>query len=212
MTMRKQNETQDEDWMLLLSESPSLDDGDDDPLAIEAEKSARLHHRRAGRQLQQQQRRRHLSSHAPPPVQETTQHGMMIDAGSQGSRLHVYEFTARVLQHSHEIRLAVRGEKLSVPTTDTAWTDRLQPGLDTFAFVEDDADMVSQVAAYLEPLLRFAKAVLAEKKDNWGRYPIYLKATGGLRTLPRPYRIRLIQAVRQLFHDPGFNPFFFRDE
>ena len=192
--------------------SKSEDDQEDllllyDPLSIEAETSAKLYHARTGHH-----RHRGLSHGPPPSIQETTQHGMMIDAGSQGSRLHVYEFSPRILEHGHDIRLAVRGEKLSVPTTDTAWTDRLQPGLDSFAYILDDDDMLAQVAAYLDPLMHFATTILSEKKDNWGSYPIYLKATGGLRTLPRPYRIRLIKAVRHLFQDEKFNPFYFRDE
>lgn len=180
---------------------------DFDPLSLEAEASRRLFLERTGRASRSRQ-----LSHGPPSPQENTQHGMMIDAGSQGSRLHVYEFDARTLKTRRDIRLAVRGEKLSVPTTDTAWTDRLQPGLDSFAFIDDDEDMKNQVAAYLEPLLRFAKAVLREKKDKFDSYPIYLKATGGLRTLPRPYRIRLVDMVRRLFHDETFNPFYFKDE
>jgi len=186
-----------------------------DPFSIEAAASQQLYQERTGhhdgRRLHQH--RRHLSNHGPPPIiQETTQHGMMIDAGSQGSRMHVYEFDARLLTTRRDIRQAVRGEKLSVPTTDTAWTDRLQPGLDSFAYIENDEDMLAQVEAYLQPLLHFAKAVLQEKEEIFGSFPIYLKATGGLRTLPRPYRIRLISVVRRLFHDEVFNPFYFRDE
>ena len=46
-----------------------------DPLWIEAEASRRLYHERTGRS--NRSRRLH---HPPPAVQETTQHGMMIDA------------------------------------------------------------------------------------------------------------------------------------
>jgi hypothetical protein len=62
------------------------------------------------------------------------------------------------------------------------------------------------------PLFDFAKMVLVEKKQHWSDYPCYLKATGGLRSLPRPYRIRLIGAVRTLMRNATFNPFFFEDE
>jgi GDA1/CD39 (nucleoside phosphatase) family len=190
-----------------------------DPLSIEAEASAELYRARTGgldiRRRSASSSYSNLLLHRElriPLVHASTQHGMMIDAGSQGTRLHVYEFDARVLDNTKDIMLAVRGEKLSVPTTDTAWTDRLMPGLDSFAYIENERDMVEQVAAYLEPLLLFAESVLAGKEKHWASFPIYLKATGGMRALPRPFRIRLINVVRQLFQNDTFNPFYFSDE
>jgi GDA1/CD39 (nucleoside phosphatase) family len=145
-------------------------------------------------------------------IHDGTQHGMMIDAGSQGTRIHIYEFEARILSTKRETEDAVSGRKLSIPTTDTRWTNRLRPGLDTFAFIEDDAQMIQMISQYLSPLLEFAKRVLVGKKSHWGHYPIYLKATGGLRALPRPYRIRLITAIRTILQDTSFNPFYFEQE
>jgi Golgi nucleoside diphosphatase len=81
--------------------------------------------------------------------------------------------------------------------------------LDEFSFQED---MPRQVKAYLEPLMNFAKEVLKEKKEKWKEYPIYIKATGGMRALPVPYRLRVMQAVRDMFSDPSFNPFYFEEE
>jgi GDA1/CD39 (nucleoside phosphatase) family len=63
------------------------------------------------------------------PNSKHTQHGMMIDAGSQGTRVHVYEFKSRILSNTYDIRQAVAGLKLSYPTTDTRWTNRLKPGV-----------------------------------------------------------------------------------
>ena len=137
---------------------------------------------------------------------------MMIDAGSQGTRIHIYEFEARILSKKRDTEDAVAGKKLSIPTTDTRWTNRLNPGLDTFAFIEEDDVMIEMVSQYLSPLIEFAKRVLVGKKQHWKNYPIYLKATGGLRTLPRPYRIRLITAVRTILQNTTFNPFFFEQE
>lgn len=84
--------------------------------------------------------------------------------------------------------------------------------LDNFAFIEDDNEMLEIVKAYLDPLLNFTKEILLDKKEHWSKYPIYLKATGGLRALPRPYRIRLIHAVRKVMQDKEFNPYYFEVE
>lgn len=61
-----------------------------------------------------------------------TQHGMMIDAGSQGTRMHVYEFKSRILYTKHDIEQVISGLKLSFPTTDTRWTNRLKPGVSVY--------------------------------------------------------------------------------
>lgn len=148
----------------------------------------------------------------PKLPQDHTQHGIMIDAGSQGTRLHLYEFEPRVLRHKLQVERLVQGQILSFPTTDTRWTHRLKPGLDYFAFVANLEDMRREVRNYLEPLLQFAKETLQEKQEHWQEYPIYLKATGGLRTLPAEYRLQLIDIVRELFRDSTFNPFFFETE
>lgn len=146
----------------------------------------------------------------PPPNSDTMQ-ALMIDAGSQGTRIHVYEFKRRVLYSPQELTDALNGFKLSIPTTNTRWTNRLSPGLDSLASFQDDDQLRQELINYLGPLLNFARTVLDGKQSDWYRYPIYLKATGGLRTLPTPDRIRLINAVRDLFQNKTFNPFEFSD-
>lgn len=146
----------------------------------------------------------------PPPAKDTMQ-ALMIDAGSQGTRIHVYEFQRRILYTPQELTQALNGFKLSIPTTNTRWTNRLKPGLDALAAIPDDDLLRDALVNYLGPLFEFARTVLDGKQKEWHRYPIYLKATGGLRTLPTPDRIRLINAVRELFQNTTFNPFNFDD-
>jgi GDA1/CD39 (nucleoside phosphatase) family len=179
------------------------------PRAIERHRQLKHHHEHHHHHRHEHLGKHHYEHHQ---VKDGTQHGMMIDAGSQGTRIHVYEFEARILSKKRDTEEAVAGKKLSIPTTDTRWTNRLHPGLDSFAYIEDDREMIKQVALYLSPLIEFAKTVLIAKRHHWDTYPIYLKATGGLRALPRPYRIRLITAVRTLFQDESFNPFYFEQE
>lgn len=146
-----------------------------------------------------------------PKPEEDTEHAIMIDAGSQGTRLHLYEFRPRILKHRHEIEHVVQGRKLSFPTTNSRWSSRLKPGLDSFAYENLD-NMKRQLEQYLGPLLQFAKQTLSDKEKHWYHYPVYLKATGGLRALPRPYRLELVKQVRELFYNKTFNPFFFEEE
>lgn len=149
--------------------------------------------------------------YADPGIRHSSVHGMMIDAGSTGSRLHIYEWEPRVLSSHHEIQNAVEGKKLSFPEADSRWTDRLRPGIASFASLPDD-ELVPAIADYLQPLLDFAKAVLREKEEMYETFPIFLRATAGMRTLDRHDRFRVLGAVRTLFSDSTFCPFYFEDE
>jgi hypothetical protein len=71
-------------------------------------------------------------------IRESTKHGMMIDAGSGGSRMHVFEWNPRVLSTPHDVTECVAGKKLTYPLGDSRWTDRLSPGLSSFATKSDD--------------------------------------------------------------------------
>ncbi|KAL3917884.1 MAG: hypothetical protein SGILL_004502 [Bacillariaceae sp.] len=128
------------------------------------------------------------------------------------TRIHIYEFVDRLLRSRDEILAVANGEMLSIPTTNTRWTDKYKPGLDAFAGYQESDELEHHVEAYLGPLLGFAKQVLKDKQDDWHKFPIYVKATGGLRTLPTPDRVRLMNVVRKLFRDETFNPFGFAEE
>ena len=151
--------------------------------------------------------------HIPYAGGDTT-HGLMIDAGSQGTRLHIYEWEKRFLLDQEDLLHVAQGMKLSIPTSDSRWTDKYTPGLDVFAF--DHGDKKRQKKAlqeYLGALIDFAKEVLKDKQEYWSTYPIFLKATGGMTTLPLKEREQVIDMVRELLNDhKHFNPFAFEDE
>jgi Golgi nucleoside diphosphatase len=130
----------------------------------------------------------------------------------QGTRIHLYEFQRRVLLDKEDVLNAANGMKLSFPTTNSRWTDKYQPGLDYLAQYQDDDALEENLIEYLSPFVEFAKGVLQSKKAQWKDFPIYLKATGGLRTLPQAQRVRLIKAVRKFFNNEKYNPFSFEDE
>ena len=67
--------------------------------------------------------------------------------------------------------------------------------------------MMQAIANYLEPLLSFAKAVLASKESEFSNFPIFLKATAGLRIIPSKKRQRVISTVRKLFANDTYCPF-----
>lgn len=83
-------------------------------------------------------------------IDKDSVHGMMIDAGSGGSRMHVFEWEPRVLGTIREVNEAVSGKKLTYPGGDSRWTDRLSPGIATFATRTDE--QLLEVSAFNVPL------------------------------------------------------------
>jgi Golgi nucleoside diphosphatase len=126
--------------------------------------------------------------------------------------LHIYEWDKRFLLDEEDLLDVAHGKKLSIPTSNSRWTDKYTPGLDVFAYHKHPKKLEKALRKYLGPLIDFAKHILKDKESEWHTYPIYLKATGGLRTLPKHERVRLIDAVRNLFRDhETFNPFQFNE-
>jgi Golgi nucleoside diphosphatase len=125
-------------------------------------------------------------------------HGVMIDAGSGGSRAHVFEWEPRIFSELPP--------PISFPKSHSKWTGRYSPGIATYF------DKPDKVAEHLRPMLDFAKEVLKDKQEHWHQYPIYLKATGGMRQLTYDQRQRLMESVRQVLYNKEACPFLFEYE
>jgi hypothetical protein len=170
---------------------------------------------RAGEKTKKRAKHKHEKRlkelYADSGIRHSTVHGMMIDAGSTGSRLHLYEWEPRILSEHKEVQDAVSGKKLSYPESESRWTDRLRPGLATFAVLSDDK-LVQGIADYLSPLIDFAQAILREKQENFESFPMFLRATAGMRTLSKTDRSRVLGAVRTLFSNNTYCPFYFENE
>ncbi len=159
------------------------------------------------RKAAKKRQRRFQELYTNSGIRSQSVHGLMIDAGSTGSRMHVYEFEPRVLMNKYEVAQAVSGKKLSFPGTNSRWTERLRPGISEFASIDNDEEMERAIADYLEPLLSFARSVLHSKEEEFGNFPIFLKATAGLRIVPSKQRQRVITTVRKLFANETYCPF-----
>ncbi|KAK6204707.1 golgi guanosine diphosphatase [Scheffersomyces amazonensis] len=97
---------------------------------------------------------------------------VMIDAGSTGSRVHVYEFDTCV----------------SPPKLLSEKFEMLKPGLSSF-----DTD-TKGAAASLDPLLKVALDTVPKEKQ--GCTPVAVKATAGLRLLGKEKSTNILEEVR----------------
>ena len=79
------------------------------------------------------------------------------------------------------------------------------PGLSDFGNKPEDVHL------QLDPLLAFAKKALAGQEGRFKDFPIYLKATAGMRELPLGESDAVMAAVRAYLGDKKKNPFMFND-
>ncbi|GCC34321.1 ectonucleoside triphosphate diphosphohydrolase 5 [Chiloscyllium punctatum] len=113
-------------------------------------------------------------------------YGIMFDAGSTGTRIHIYSFIQKGLEP---------------PQVDSEIFESVKPGLS--AYVDDP----EQGAETVRELLDVAKQTIPS--THWHTTPVVLKATAGLRLLPEQKAQALLLEVQELFED---SPFLVPDE
>ncbi|RWW69874.1 hypothetical protein BHE74_00022504 [Ensete ventricosum] len=120
------------------------------------------------------------ASRSPPPP---LRFGIIIDAGSSGTRIHVF---------------GSKGESGAIPSLVPGSTAvmRVTPGLSSFSGDPERA------GASLEELLEFAKGKVA--KDRWRDTEVRLMATAGLRMVDMGSRERILESCRRVLRLSGF--------
>ncbi|XP_066468139.1 nucleoside diphosphate phosphatase ENTPD5 isoform X2 [Tiliqua scincoides] len=111
-----------------------------------------------------------------------TFYGIMFDAGSTGTRIHIYTFVQRSPEKSPELE----GEIF----------ESVKPGLSAYA------DQPGKGAETVRELLEMAKE--AVPTSHWNRTPVVLKATAGLRLLAEHKAQALLSEVRMVFEESPF--------
>uniref|UniRef100_A0A9R1SSR9 nucleoside diphosphate phosphatase n=2 Tax=Cyprinus carpio TaxID=7962 RepID=A0A9R1SSR9_CYPCA len=107
-----------------------------------------------------------------------TFYGIMFDAGSTGTRIHIYKFIQKD------------------PVLDNEMYHAVKPGLSAYA------DMPEVGGETIRQLLKVAKKTIP--KEQWIQTPVVLKATAGLRLLPQEKAKALLNEVKEIFDDSPF--------
>ncbi|ELT89294.1 hypothetical protein CAPTEDRAFT_163643 [Capitella teleta] len=118
------------------------------------------------------------------------QYGVIIDAGSSGSRVRIYGWNP--------------ADDGGVPDFREIHSMKAKPG------ISDYADKVSKLADYMDPLISEAKKIIPS--DRHGDTPIYLMATAGMRLLLEDHANSVIDALNDVFEDKAKNPFFYETQ
>ncbi|AEO66756.1 522e1701-8b3d-4934-99fb-c4fc4d7927f0 [Thermothielavioides terrestris] len=111
--------------------------------------------------------------------------GVILDAGSSGTRLHVYRWK----DPQKALKYASAEDLRSLPklTTEKKWTKKIRPGVSTFG------DRVGDVGPYLQQLIDHALRVVP--RDQVQDTPIFLMATAGMRLLPQVQQTALTREI-----------------
>jgi Golgi nucleoside diphosphatase len=101
-------------------------------------------------------------------------YGVILDAGSSGTRVHVYKWlnSAKAIEKADSVKL----QSLPVLKTDKKWTLKIKPGVSTFS--DRPADVGR---GHLQELLEHALSIVPE--DQVEDTPLFLMATAGVRLL-----------------------------
>ncbi|POO00337.1 Nucleoside phosphatase [Trema orientale] len=120
-----------------------------------------------------------ISTYADVSSDSSTSYAVIFDAGSSGSRVHVYDFDSN-------LDLLPLGDELEI-------FEHVEPGLSSYA------DNVTAAAESLISLLEVAEAAVPE--DLQSSTPIRVGATAGLRSLSGNTSEEILEAVRDLLKE-----------
>ncbi|XP_006786173.1 ectonucleoside triphosphate diphosphohydrolase 5 [Neolamprologus brichardi] len=109
-------------------------------------------------------------------------YGIMFDAGSTGTRIHIYKF--------------IQKDPVELPVLDNEMYHAVKPGLSSYK------DNPEEGGNTIRQLLRIAKKTVPE--EDWRRTPVVLKATAGLRLLPEEKARALLKEVQDVFEESPF--------
>ncbi|ROW05562.1 hypothetical protein VSDG_00302 [Cytospora chrysosperma] len=113
-------------------------------------------------------------------------YGVVLDAGSSGTRLHIYKWKDPARARKH----ASKQELNSLPKlhTEKKWTKKIKPGVSTFGEKPEDVG-----PDHLKGLIQHALDIIPE--DQIEDTPIFLMATAGMRLLPQMQQSALTHEI-----------------
>nr|XP_056708417.1 ectonucleoside triphosphate diphosphohydrolase 6 [Euleptes europaea] len=117
----------------------------------------------------------------PSEMDQEVLYGIMFDAGSTGTRIHIFKF----IQNSKE-----------TPKVINETFRALKPGLSAYA------NSIDESSQGINKLLAVAKEVVP--MELWKSTPLVLKATAGLRLLPGGKAQELLDKVKEIFQASPF--------
>ncbi|KAK7907240.1 hypothetical protein WMY93_015852 [Mugilogobius chulae] len=123
-----------------------------------------------------------LPSLSRPANHSRIRYAVMFDAGSTGTRIHVYTF--------------IQSDTDKLPVLDNEMFQSIKPGLSAYV---DSPEMAGHT---VRMLLKVAKRTVP--RVEWKRTAVILRATAGLRLLPKQKAQALLEQVQHVFDESPF--------
>ncbi|KAK4042805.1 nucleoside phosphatase family-domain-containing protein [Parachaetomium inaequale] len=115
-----------------------------------------------------------------------SRYGVILDAGSSGTRLHIYRWK----NPEKALKSASQEDLRNLPklVTSKKWTKKIRPGVSTFGGKPEDVGP-EHLQSLIDHALRFIPA------DSIQDTPIFLMATAGMRLLPQLQQTALTREI-----------------
>lgn len=123
--------------------------------------------------------------------------GVVLDAGSSGTRLHIYKWDDPVQTSKNASLTAAELHTLPKIVTDTAWTQITRPGVSSYA--TNPAKINDSLKGLIDNALKIIP------KEQVKTTPIYLLATAGMRLLPDTQQTAIQKQICTYLKTTGFS-------
>lgn len=130
-------------------------------------------------------------------VANNSKWGVVLDAGSSGTRLHIYKWDDPVQTSKNASLTAAELHTLPKLVTDESWTQITRPGVSSYATTP------AKVGDSLKGLVDNALKIIP--KEQVKTTPIYLLATAGMRLLPETQQTAIQKQICTYLKTTGFS-------
>lgn len=139
----------------------------------------------------------HDSLYRRAAASNSSRWGVVLDAGSSGTRLHIYKWENPVQTAKNASLTAAELHTLPKLTTDKSWTQITRPGVSSYGANP------TKVGDSLKGLVDNALKIIPQ--DQIKNTPIYLLATAGMRLLPATQQQAIQKEICTYLKTTGFS-------
>ncbi|CRG95822.1 apyrase, putative [Plasmodium gallinaceum] len=133
-------------------------------------------------------------------ISKEKDYGIIIDAGSNGTRLHLFTWKKREYESNNKINRLTKPYEI--------YNNSLKKSLSNIPINEIEDTLIKLVNIAMD----YLKKINCSNKQKWKNYPFYFQATAGMRNLDSYERDLRMKIIRSVLSDSKINPFNFSND
>ncbi|SOV83054.1 apyrase, putative [Plasmodium sp. gorilla clade G3] len=137
-------------------------------------------------------------------LQSEKEYGIIIDAGSNGTRIHLFEWEKR------EYKVSNKKEENNLTKLKEIFNANVKKSISTISYNEIKNILIYLINKVTDHLIE--KKIYLYNKKKWKSYPFYFQATGGMRNLIQEERNLRMKYIKNILSNDNYNPFYFLNE